>query len=125
MLKQSHSRPWTFFLSSYAVLLREFRNGGKLAWAHHQRRQIHRAEFWDGQVISNVDHREGFVDTLVEIWGLTEYTVDNFYVPSRGHVVLDVGANVGLFSVWASRSAPGIRVVAFEPFQENYDALVR
>jgi FkbM family methyltransferase len=118
------SRPWSFFLSSYAVLLREFRNGGQLAWAHHQRRRIDRAQFWDGQVIANVDSREGFVETLVEIWGLTEYTVDGFYVPASGDVVLDVGANVGLFSVWAARHAPGIRVAAFEPFAENYEALI-
>lgn len=118
------SRPWQFFLPSYAVLLREFRNGWQLAWTHHQRRSADVAKFWDGQVIANVDSREGFVDTLVEIWGLTEYTVDGFYTPAPGHVVLDIGANVGLFSIWLARRAPGVRVAAFEPFPENYQALV-
>src|SRR3954469_2063104 len=99
------SRPWGFFLSSYGVLLREFRNGWQLAWAHHHRRQVDRATFWDGQAIANVGSREGFVDTLVEMWGLTEYTVDGFYTPAAGHVILDVGANVGLFSIWAARRA--------------------
>lgn len=119
------SRPWGFFLSSYAVLLRQFRNGWQLAWAHHQRQRADVATFWDGQVIATVDSREGFVDTLVEIWGLTEYTVDGFYTPVAGDVVLDVGANVGLFSIWVSRHAPDARVTAFEPFTENYEALVR
>jgi FkbM family methyltransferase len=122
-LGHSSPRPWPFFLPSYAVLLREFRNGLKLAWAHHRRRQVDRARFWDGQVVSNVSGREGFVDTLVEIWGLNGYTVDGFYLPAGGDVVLDVGANVGLFSVWLARRAAGIRVWAFEPFRENYEAL--
>ena len=120
----SKARPWQFFLPSYAVLLREFRNGWRLAWTHHRRKEAHAAEFWNGQAIANVDHREGFVDTLVEIWGLTEYTAGGFYVPAREDVVLDVGANVGLFSIWLSRCAPGVRVAAFEPFPENYSTLV-
>jgi FkbM family methyltransferase len=122
--RRSSPRPWPFFLTSYAVLVREFRNGLQLAWAHHRRRQVDRAHFWDRQVVATANSREGFVDTLVEIWGLTEYTVGGFYVPADGDVVLDVGANVGLFSVWLARRAAGIRVWAFEPFRENYDALV-
>ncbi|HEX6873879.1 MAG TPA: FkbM family methyltransferase [Micromonosporaceae bacterium] len=40
--------------------------------------------------------------------------------PGDGAVVLDIGANIGLFSLWASRQARGVRLVAVEP---NPDAL--
>jgi len=123
--RDSKPRPWQFFLPSYAVLLRQFRNGWHLAWAHHNRRDADVAQFWDGQLIRNVGSREGFTDTLVEIWGLTEYTVGGFYTPTAADVILDIGANIGLFSIWIARHAPGARVAAFEPFPENYDALVK
>jgi phthiocerol/phenolphthiocerol synthesis type-I polyketide synthase E len=46
--------------------------------------------------------------------------VDRVYVShginlSAGDVVFDVGANVGLFSLFAHQQAPGIRIHAFEP----------
>lgn len=37
--------------------------------------------------------------------------------------MLDVGANVGLFSIWASLKAPSARILAFEPASDNYKAL--
>jgi FkbM family methyltransferase len=52
------------------------------------------------------------------------YTKDDwptpFYTPNNGDVVADVGANVGLFPVWLKRRAPECRVVALEPFLENF-----
>jgi FkbM family methyltransferase len=39
-----------------------------------------------------------------------------------GDVLWDVGANVGVFSLYAAKR-PGIRVLAFEPMAENYAAL--
>lgn len=37
-------------------------------------------------------------------------------------VVLDIGANVGAFSLWARKTWPGCRVIAYEPVPENFDA---
>lgn len=34
-------------------------------------------------------------------------------------VVIDIGANIGVFAIYAATRAPGIKVYAFEPFPEN------
>jgi FkbM family methyltransferase len=38
---------------------------------------------------------------------------------------VDVGANIGLFSLWLCGSTPGARVIAVEPAPPNVDLLVR
>ncbi len=40
-----------------------------------------------------------------------------------GDVVFDVGANIGLFSLFAHLARPGVRVFAFEPIPEIFEAL--
>jgi FkbM family methyltransferase len=47
--------------------------------------------------------------------------IDEFV--SEGDVFYDVGANVGVFSLYAARK--GAQVIAFEPFAENYAILNR
>lgn len=39
-------------------------------------------------------------------------------------VLYDVGANIGLYSLYAARRQPGVHVVAFEPHPMNHTALV-
>ena len=40
-------------------------------------------------------------------------------------VLLDVGANVGLFSLWAAAQRPNLRVVAIEPAAPTHALLKR
>lgn len=42
-----------------------------------------------------------------------------------GSVVLDAGANIGLFSLWIARRAAGARLYCFEPVPETYRILER
>src|SRR4051812_11652609 len=42
-----------------------------------------------------------------------------------GDIVLDVGANIGLFGIRAVQRFPGVRVFAFEPIPEIYAVLAR
>jgi FkbM family methyltransferase len=116
-------RSLQYFLPSYGVILREFRNGPQLIWAHYNRRPADVAVLRDGWQIHNAAHRLGFVDTLIEIWGLREYTCEGFYAPRNGDTVMDLGANIGLFSIWVARQAPEATVLAFEPFPQNCQAL--
>jgi len=51
------------------------------------------------------------------------YTPAWFYHPEPGHTVLDVGANIGLFSLYLDSVAHGIRVLAFEPHPETFNVL--
>lgn len=52
------------------------------------------------------------------------YTPSWFYSPQPAQVVLDVGANIGIFSLFLHIAAPGIRVLAFEPHPATYQRLV-
>ncbi len=40
-----------------------------------------------------------------------------------GHIVLDIGANIGIMSVWFSRKLKNSRILAFEPVPQNVKAL--
>jgi FkbM family methyltransferase len=60
----------------------------------------------------------------------TEIWVDRVYTPRgyeicEGQVVVDVGANVGVFSAFAALSARNVEVFAYEPFPENAALLRR
>lgn len=54
-----------------------------------------------------------------EVWMLEEYKDEHFTIKSTD-VVIDIGAHIGSFSVWAARQAPNGRVYAFEPNNENH-----
>ena len=46
-----------------------------------------------------------------------------YQLPLPCETILDCGANVGIFSVWAARQRPNARIVALEPFPRTYSAL--
>lgn len=57
-----------------------------------------------------------------------EIFVERAYFPQgvdlpAGALVLDVGANIGLFSLFVARHVPGARIVAFEPAPDAFAAL--
>lgn len=51
-----------------------------------------------------------------------EYSECLKYVRDRG-VVIDIGAHIGVFSVFIERSAKGVTVYSYEPCRENFDLL--
>jgi FkbM family methyltransferase len=64
-------------------------------------------------------------DDMVEACGHVfagEYDVESYTHPNP--VILDIGANVGAFSVWATYRWPGCVVHAYEPIKETYEYLV-
>jgi FkbM family methyltransferase len=109
-------------LRRYAFLVRTFRNGPGLVSRYRRRQPCGRAVCWDGTEFRHPDDRGGLVETILEVWFDRVYT-GGFYSPRVGDVVIDAGANVGLFAVWLARRYPGCRVIAFEPFDENYRLL--
>lgn len=109
-------------LRRYAFLVGAFRNGRELVARYRRRQPAGRAVCWDGTEFRHPDDRGGLVETILEVWFDRVYTGD-FYAPRPGDVVIDAGANVGLFAVWLARRTPGCRVVAFEPFDENHRLL--
>ncbi len=69
------------------------------------------------------DHRDDVAGIFKEIFLDRCYTPPWFYRPEPGDTVLDVGANIGLFCLYLSSVAPGIRIFAFEPHPETFNRL--
>ena len=66
----------------------------------------------------------------MDVWAVKETFLDAFYirygVPVRdGWTLVDIGAGVGDFSILAAYGHPAARVLAFEPFPESYEILVK
>jgi FkbM family methyltransferase len=53
-----------------------------------------------------------------EIWVRRVYTPPGYEIED-GNVVLDVGANIGVFATYAATRAESVAVYAYEPFPEN------
>jgi FkbM family methyltransferase len=47
-----------------------------------------------------------------------------YRVETNDRVILDLGANVGLFALYAARQAPGANIFAVEPFPATFERLV-
>src|SRR5258708_754561 len=57
---------------------------------------------------------------------VTERTYERHGILIReGEAIFDVGANIGLFALHMTRTVPGVRVHAFEPIPEIFEALRR
>ena len=107
-------------LRYYGQLLREFRNGGSMIRALRGGAGCEVAVLRDGTRIAHPPGRAGLVELVVEIWLAQTYTRGGFYRPADGDVIVDVGANIGLFAIWIARRNPRCRVIALEPFPENF-----
>ena len=100
-------------------LLLHFRNGPTLVQQMRAGQPCAEAVLWDGTRIAHPLGREGLLEALQEIWLERIYT-GGFYRPSDGDVIVDAGANVGVFSIFIARQNRKCRVVALEPFAENF-----
>lgn len=57
-----------------------------------------------------------------EIWAYRKYDYFGYRV-SPDDVVVDIGANIGTFSVYAAKMCGAAKVISFEPFPDNYNLL--
>ena len=97
-------------------------NGPELAASYVARTTCGAAICHDGTVIKHPADRSGLAGMILEVWFEEVYS-GAFYTPQPGHVIVDAGANIGLFSLHMARRQPGVRIVAFEPFEENFRLL--
>lgn len=67
------------------------------------------------------------VDCPDNLLGLHEVLDGAYEIPGlelgEGETILDLGANVGAFAVWASKRFPGSKIHCYEPVPENYERL--
>lgn len=100
-----------------AFIRRTFRDSDEILQAHDEELPLAKITLRDGRCLMHPD-RPGLVDTLVELWHHRGYT-QGLYRPKAGDVVVDAGANVGIFSAYLLRSCPTVRVLPIEPSPEN------
>lgn len=106
----------------FGSLVLHFRNGLSLVQHMRSGTECDEIVLWDGTRIEHPAGRAGLIEAAIEIWLEEDYTKD-FYKPADGDVIVDAGANVGLFSIWIARQNPRCRVIALEPFAENFEYL--
>jgi FkbM family methyltransferase len=110
-------------LKKYLWLLKTFQNGFALIQAYRRNQPIQEAILWNGRRLIHPEGQGGFVGTILELWFEECYTADLDYRPANGDVILDVGAHVGLFSIWCVRRNPNCRVESIEANRKNYACL--
>ena len=58
-------------------------------------------------------------------WSLSPSASVVIKAPRPNSIVVDAGANIGLFSLWAAQQAPNLKIVAFEPIPPIVEVLKR
>ncbi len=101
-----------------SVMLR-FRNGHTMVQRMRASEPCDEVVLWDGTRISHPPGRGGLWEAVSELWLDHVYT-DGFYFPADGDVIIDAGANVGIFAIQMARQNTLCRVIALEPFAENF-----
>lgn len=74
-------------------------------------------------------HRSGYALTVYDFEDLTTlwavWCADEYHIPPDARVIVDAGANIGAFSLFALANAPQARVIALEPFPSTFQKLSR
>ncbi len=65
------------------------------------------------------------LEQFEEIWVGQAYGMDEAFVPQPGWTVVDVGANIGCFTLWAAFCMRQGQILAFEPMPTTFDYLQR
>lgn len=70
------------------------------------------------------------VRNAMDVWSVKETFLDAFYTrygvaPQDGWVMVDIGAGIGDFSIYAAYGRPNAVVYAFEPYSESYQLLIK
>lgn len=65
---------------------------------------------------------------IMDLWIIKEtyldkdYLVNGFEIPEQG-TIIDIGAFIGDYSIWAAKQSPKSKIFAIEPSHENYSLL--
>jgi len=103
---QKTVKNWPVFFADYLRLIKKDRIDYQL---RNDVRFRTRSKTYDGRIIN-------------EIWVHNDYTPDGFEI-NENDIVIDIGAHIGIFSVFASKFVKNGRIYAFEPVPENFEML--
>lgn len=115
-------RIW-YYLPVYLALREHCVSWLRVATAHAFRRPLGSVRLRSGVVITHPASHRGLADTILEIWVKQAYFKPGWYTPAPDHLIIDAGANVGLFSLWVLESQPRALAVAIEPGPDNLQHL--
>ena len=59
---------------------------------------------------------------LTHVWLIEEYKRENFSIESND-VIIDIGAHIGLFTIYASQFSKNGEIYSFEPMKDNFELL--
>lgn len=59
-----------------------------------------------------------------EVWVYEEYNCKEGFDIKNNDIVVDIGANIGTFSIYAANKAENVKVYSFEPVKDNYRKLI-
>ena len=59
---------------------------------------------------------------LTHVWLIEEYKREKFNV-KLNDIIIDIGAHIGLFTIYASQFSKNGQIYSFEPMKENFDIL--
>jgi FkbM family methyltransferase len=113
-------------LSSLTLYLRiaaHFRNFPGVIGAVRKGAKCESVTLWNGLRFSHPAGQDGLASVLIETWLEKTYIGGGFYSPKAGDVVFDIGANIGVFAVHLAHKNPGCRIIAVEPYPENFEFL--
>lgn len=60
---------------------------------------------------------------LIHVWLIEEYKKSGFQI-NQNDIVLDIGAHIGLFTLYASQFCTKGLIYSFEPMKDNYELLL-
>ncbi len=60
---------------------------------------------------------------LIHVWLIEEYKKSGFQI-NQNDVVIDIGAHIGLFTIYASQFCTKGSIFSFEPMKDNYQLLL-
>lgn len=100
-----------------AWLISKLENWREALSAEWHRTPLHRVILRSGIVLNGPETIE-LAFLFQETWWRQIYSPPGYEI-GKGETVIDIGANIGVFSTYAATRAPGVQVYSYEPFPEN------
>lgn len=102
-----------------------FKNWQELFEARRARHYLPPLHLRNGMKVFHKHPEDQPLNLFREIFEERVYTRNGFYRPKRGDVVVDIGANIGVFALFIQSMAAGTTVHCFEPAAPARERLLR
>lgn len=100
-----------------AWMIGTLKNWREALSAEWNRTSLHRIRLRNGIVLDGPDTIE-LAFLFQETWWRQIYSPSGYEI-QHGDTIIDIGANIGVFALYAASQAPDVKVYAYEPFPDN------